>query len=64
MAAWEGGKGDDPRKMLIPLTEWELKHSMIWGTKEEKLEAATALNKLGVYTDEYLADFKLRMKES
>lgn len=45
----QGGKGDQPRRIQIPRTEYELKHDLIFGkTQDIKDEARKKLIEMGV----------------
>ena len=42
------GKGDKPRPMQVSKEVYELKHTLVFGTPEEKLEAKKKLIEMGV----------------
>ncbi len=42
------GKGDKPRPMKVSKEVYELKHTLVFGTPEEKLEAKKKLIEMGV----------------
>ena len=42
------GKGDKPRPMKVIKEVYELRHALVFGTPEEKLEAKKKLIEMGV----------------
>lgn len=43
----EGGKGSSSRPYSVPREVYELRRTLIWGTKEQKLEARKQLIEVG-----------------
>lgn len=43
----EGGKGSSPRPIKVTMEVFELRHTLIWGTAEEKEEARRKLIEIG-----------------